>query len=134
MTFRTFLGVGLCRLHRWLSAILRFTSDRLRVKALYGSENPLRGTMVQLLVRGVDSFKSTRSTNRTRVGVLGLNNQRSKVVCVLPSFLLKFSFRLGRLFLLLPPPPCLGARLGARLGSSSSNLGYLAGDQAPVSM
>ena len=52
----------------------------------------VKGIMVQLSVRGVYCFKSTRSTNRTRVGVLGLNNQRSKVVCVLPSFLLKFSF------------------------------------------
>ena len=91
--------------------------------------------MVHLSVRGVYSFKRTRSTNRTCVGALGLNNQRSKVVCILPSFLFKSSFRLGRFFFLLPPP-CLGARLVGRVDSAISprqGEGYLAGDRAPVS-
>ena len=87
--------------------------------------------MVQLSIWGVYSFERTRSTNRTRVGLLGWNNQRSKVVCILPSFLLKSSFRLGRFFFLPPLPPCLGARLAGRVESAISfkqGDGYLAGD------
>ena len=60
----------------------RFTFSRFLAKGLCGSENAFKGMVVQLSVRRVISFKTTRSLNRTRACVLGLNNHRSNLVCV----------------------------------------------------
>ena len=51
----------------------------LWAKTLHGSEKPFKGTVVQLTMRVSNSFRSTRSLNRTLVGLLGLYNHLFKV-------------------------------------------------------
>ena len=80
-----------------------FKRARFLAKAEWRCENPLRDTVLQLTVGPVISFRSTCSLNRTRVGILGLNNHRSKVLWVLPCLSLlksrvRFAFFLFLLF------------------------------------
>ena len=120
VTFRAFLGV------MW-----HFTFSRFLAKELCGLENPFKGMVVQLSVRSVISFKTTRSLNRTRACALGLNNHRSNLVCVVPFLiLLKSSFKLGFFFL----PFSLSCFFVAFRLEGFLKLGYLAGDAYPVSM
>lgn len=77
----TFLAVSLCRHQQCWWAMLRFVCRCLWAKAPRIGE-PLQGHLGPTL-------NSTHSLNRTLVGVLGLNNQWSKVVWVIP---LKSSF------------------------------------------